>query len=254
MTAATSPRVNLMPPEIAEAARFRQIQALLGAGIGLAVVVVALLYLNAHNSVSSAQTELDQAVQQQASLQTKLDSLASVAQTFAAVEARQAMLSQAMGSEVRWSGVLSDLSIRMPSNVWLTGLTVTETPATAAAPASAQTLGGTAPAASAPVAIGTLTFSAFGLKHDDVAAWLDAMAKEPKFSNPAFTSSTETAIGAHPAVNFSGTVTLNSTALSGRYAPPAGAAAPASTAPATSAPATDDGGISTVPGTGIAAP
>jgi Tfp pilus assembly protein PilN len=177
-----------------------------------------------------------------------------VAQTFAAVEARQAMLSQAMGSEVRWSGVLSDLSIRMPSNVWLTGLTVAETPPAAAAAPAAQTLGGAAPAASGPVPIGTLTFSAFGLKHDDVAAWLDAMAKEPKFSNPTFTSSTETDIGQHPAVSFSGVVTLNSTALSGRYAAPAGAAASATTTPTTSAPATDDGGISTVPGTGIAAP
>ena len=35
VTGAASPHVNLMPPEIAEAARFRQIQALLGRGYGI---------------------------------------------------------------------------------------------------------------------------------------------------------------------------------------------------------------------------
>jgi Tfp pilus assembly protein PilN len=245
MTAGVSPRVNLMPPEIAEAARFRQIQVLLGAGVGLAVVVVALLYLNAHSKVSTARDELDQAVQQQASLQVKLNSLDSVAQTFAAVQARQSLLNQAMGNEVRWSSLLSDLSIRMPSNVWLTGLTVTESQPAAAAPASPQTLGATTPAATGPVPIGSVSFTAVGLKHDDVATWLDAMAKETKFSNPTFSSSTEATIAAHPVVNFAGTVVLNSLALSGRYAVPAStSAAPTGTTPTTTG----------APGTGIAAP
>ena len=36
------------------------------------------------------------------------------------------MLQQAMGQEVLWSYVLNDLSLRIPSNVWLTGVQATE--------------------------------------------------------------------------------------------------------------------------------
>jgi Tfp pilus assembly protein PilN len=247
LTSGTSPRVNLMPPEIAEAARFRQVQAALGAALALVVVLVALLYLNAHGKVSSAKSELAQAQQQNSSLQAKLSSLASVQQTFNAVEAREALLAQAMGTEVRWSVVLSDLSIRMPSNVWLTHLGVSESATGAtSAPTTTQSLGAAAPAAATgPLPIGALTISGVGLKHDDVAAWLDAMAKESKFSNPTFTNSTEGTIGTHDVVNFSGGMVLNSSALSNRYVAPDTSQGSASSASTTTG---------SVPGTGTVAP
>ena len=206
-----------MPPEIAEAARFRQIQATLGIAVALTLVVVGLLYVHAHSKVASAQREVDQATQQQSILQSQLAGLASVQQTFTQVAARQSMLAQAMGSEVRWSGVLNDLSLRMPSNVWLTSLSVTETPPAVAAPTGPQTLGAAAPVATAPVPIGSITFVGVGLEHDDVATWLDAMARYTKFLDPIFTQSTEALIGTKSTVNFGSTASIDSLALSNRY-------------------------------------
>jgi Tfp pilus assembly protein PilN len=230
MTAAASPRVNLMPPEIAEAARFRQIQAALVGAVALAVVLVGFLYWHARSGLSGARSELDQAKQQQTSLQAQLASLASVQQTYADIQSKQAMLAQAMGTEVRWSFLLNDLSFRMPSNVWLTSMTVTET-ATAPTPATPATPGAPAPAtaaaAAAPVPIGTIVFNGVGLKHDDVAAWLDAMAKEKTFLDPTFSASSESAIGTRKVVDFSGEVTLNSLALSNRFAAPTASTTPA---------------------------
>ncbi|HWC33204.1 MAG TPA: PilN domain-containing protein [Mycobacteriales bacterium] len=213
----TMPRVNLMPPEIAQAARFRQVQVGLGAAVLAAVAVAGLLYVHEHSGVAAAKDELAAAQQTNASLQTKLASLNAVKETFAAVQARQAMLTTAMGSEVRWSFILNDLSFRMPSNVWLTNLSVSPTSTTAAPPAAPATLGSSAaPAAVVPIA--TITFSGIGFKHDDVAAWLDSMAKEKSFSDPTFGNSTESTVGTHPVVDFSSTVIVTSVAESGRYA------------------------------------
>ncbi|MGN6474233.1 MAG: PilN domain-containing protein [Mycobacteriales bacterium] len=223
MTAAP-PRVNLMPPEIAEAERFRQVQFILAGAVLLAVVVVGFLSWNAHSKVASAKSELQSAQDAQAGLQSKLASLASVRTTFAEVQAKQSLLAQAMGTEVRWSFVLNNLSFRMPSNVWLTSMAVSQTPG-GTATAGPSTLGGAAPAPVAVQPIGTVTFSGVGLKHDDVAAWLDAMAKVTGFTNPIFNSSQEATINNHPTVNFGGSVTMTSALYSHRFSAPAAAAA-----------------------------
>jgi hypothetical protein len=49
------PSVNLMPAEIAEAARFRRLQFAMGAAVLGAVVVVGALYVHGKSSVSDAQ-------------------------------------------------------------------------------------------------------------------------------------------------------------------------------------------------------
>jgi Tfp pilus assembly protein PilN len=202
------PRVNLMPPEIAEGARLRQVQLAGGLAVLLAIVIVVLLYLNAHKGVSSAQDSLNQATAQQTSLQEKLASLAPVQQTLAEVNAKQALLAEGMGEEVRWSYVLNDLSLRMPSDVFLTSMSVTETATPGTPPPAAGT---------APIQIGSISFGSVGLSHDDVAAWLDSLAKEHGFAAPIFTSSTEAAVGTKGYVSFASSVEIMSNALSYRY-------------------------------------
>jgi Tfp pilus assembly protein PilN len=219
-TNAAMPRVNLMPPEIGEAARFRQVQIGLGAAVVAAIAIVAALWWNAHSGVSSAKQELEAAQAQNVSLTAQLRSLDSVKETFAAVQARQTMLSTAMGNEVRWSFVLNDLAFRIPNNVWLTNMTVQEAAPAPAAAGPTSLAGGTSTEA-APVPIGTLSFTGIGLKHDDVAVWLDALAKQKNFLDPIFSNSTESAIGERKTVNFASSVTLTSGALSHRYDVPA---------------------------------
>ena len=46
------PKVNLLPPEIAETARFRKVQMGLGGGVLAAIGVVAMLYVGATGSLS----------------------------------------------------------------------------------------------------------------------------------------------------------------------------------------------------------
>jgi Tfp pilus assembly protein PilN len=210
------PRVNLLPPEIAEVRRMRRIQLGLGGAVLGAVGVVALLYVAASSSVSSAQTDLDNANAKHAVVQAETAKYSQVTAVYARAAAAQAMLTQAMGEEVRYSQFLNDLSLSVPENVWLKNITFTQTGA--AAPAG--------PAAAAnpltAAGIGTVTFTGVGFQHDDVAVWLESLASQKGYANPYFSSSTEALLGTRKTVNFTSTVSLTPAAYSGRYAKPIG--------------------------------
>ena len=117
------------------------------------------------------------------------------------------MLTEAMGEEVRYSQLMSDLSLSVPENVWLTNLTFAQAEVPAA-------VGGTEPG------IGSLTVSGVGFSHDDVALWLESLAG--RYGNPYFSSSTESLIGPRTVVNFESTAALTPAAYSGNYTSPAG--------------------------------
>jgi len=203
------PRVNLLPPEIAERTRFRRIQYGLGGGVLATVGVVALLYLVAVGSVNDAASELETTNTRNTALQAETAKYADVQRVYGEAAAAQAMLTQAMGEEVRFSQYLNDLSLTVPENVWLKNVTFAQAPAPAAT-------GSTVPG------IGTVSFTGVGYKHDDVAVWLESLAGQKGYVNPYFTNSTKALIGNRSTVNFTSTVTMTADALSGRYTTPAG--------------------------------
>lgn len=209
------PRVNLMPTEIAEAAKFRRFQfAMAGAGVA-AVVLVGFLSVQASASVSSAKSQLAAAQQQHTVLQSQLASLSPVRDVYSQVAAKQAMLRQAMGGEIRWSYYLTDLSLRIPDNVWLTSITATETQASQS---SAPKLIATPQSTSVlPTGIGTVQFAGVAFSHNDVANWLDSLAKEKGYTNVYFSNATRAVIATKPVVDFASSVTMTTAALSGRY-------------------------------------
>ena len=213
---ATMPRVNLLPAEIAEAARFRRLQFAMGAAVIGAVVVVGGLYVHGKSAVSDAQSQVTAAQAERAKVQQELTNLSGVSAVYAQVAAKQAMLQQAMGQEVDWSKYLSDLSLRIPDNVWLSNVTVTQS-ATGLAGAPAAV-----PGSVTPTGIGTITFSGIAFSHDDVATWLDMLAKERGFANAYFSNSTKALIGKKSVVNFASSADLTDVAKSGRFTKSAG--------------------------------
>ena len=203
------PRVNLLPPEIAEAAKLRRIQVGLGGAVLAAVGVVALLYVGASSSVTQAQESVDAAATKNAALQSETAKYRDVTAVYARAAAAQAMLTQAMGEEVRYSQFLNDLSLSVPDNVWIKSLSFAQAP-------TAPGIGTAVPG------IGTVTVNGVGFKHDDVAVWLESLASQKGYTNPYFTNSTEALLGTRKTVNFTSTATLTPAAYSGRYTKPAG--------------------------------
>ena len=218
-TLAMLPRVNLLPPEIAAAQRLRAVQAGLGAGVLAALVVVGGLFVVATGQQHGAQSDLDTAKAKGTSLQAEQAKYADVPKVYAEVDARNAQLTQAMGKEVRWSYFLNDLSLRTPAKVWLTNMVVTEAIDDSTVPAPAPVAGG---AAWGTTGIGTVTFSGHGYTHNDVAAWLRALASQPGLTQPYFTQSQQQAIGDTPSVTFDSQAVITDKALSGRFTDKAG--------------------------------
>lgn len=213
----TMPSVNLMPAEIAEAARFRRFQLAMGGAAVAAVAIVGALYVHGHSAVSDANKQVVAAQQAHAAAQAELAKLSGVSDVYAQVAAKEAMVTQAMGQDIDWSSYLSDLSLRIPDNVWLTSINATE---------SDTGLTGAAPTPSTgsltPAGIGTISFIGVAFSHDDVATWLDMLAKEKGYSNAYFSNSTKAAIGQKSVVNFNSSVVLSDDAKSNRYTKPAG--------------------------------
>lgn len=201
------PRVNLLPPEIAERRAFRQVQAGLGGAVAAAVVALGFLVVAAGSGVTKANEDLASAQTQNASLRKQTAQYANVNAIYAAAAAAEAQLSTAMGDEVRFSQMLNDFSLAIPSTVWVTSLSLS----TGAVSAPTAT-----PAATPE--IGTLTVAGMGFSHNDVAVWLEAIAGLKAFSDPYFGASSESLIAGRTVVSFSSTAGINSTALSGRYA------------------------------------
>jgi Tfp pilus assembly protein PilN len=183
------------------------------------VLVVGALVLAAAGQVSDAQDSLDTAKARGTALQAETNKYADVPAVYAAVDAKEAQLSLAMGKEVRWSYFLNDLSLITPGKVWLETLTVTENvdpaPLTAAAPVA-----GTTPTAAA--GIGTIAVSGRGFQHNDVAAWLRALAGQKGLSNPYFTLSEQDTFGVDEPIRFDSQAALTDEALSHRYTDKAG--------------------------------
>ncbi len=214
---AATPRVNLLPPEIAEARTVRKVRIGLGAAAVASLAVAGLLFLSASRDADQAQQELDASNARSAQLQAKTAEYAEVPKVIAQVEAAKAQVSQAMGQEVRWSYYLNDLSLTVPKRVWLTSMSVTQNvdqvagaPAVAADPLN-------------PVGLGSITFEGRAYRHNDLAAFLESLAKQDGYTAPYFSDSTVEPIGDRDdAVRFTSTVTLTDDALSGRWTPKAG--------------------------------
>jgi Tfp pilus assembly protein PilN len=206
----TLPRVNLLPPEIGEQRRFRHVQVGLGGAVLASLVVVGALLVAAGAQVGKAQDDLDANKAHAAVLQANVDQYADVPLVLGQVEAARAQLGQAMGQEVRWSYFLNDLSLKIPQHVWLDSMTVSSAAtAVAATPTVSQY---------AAVGIGNVAFEGHAYSHNDVAAWLNSLAKQKGYTQPYFSDSTIAPLGTNKdAVKFASQVTLTEDALSKRY-------------------------------------
>ena len=218
LAAVTLPSVNLLPPEITEAIRFRRVQAGLAAGVVTTLGLVGLLYVGANGAVGDAQRDVDAASAEQTTLRAETAGYADVTQTYARVAAAKQMLVQAMGSEVRYSRFLNDLSLSIPPDVWLTNATWSQGDATAtAAVPTAATTTTTGTTATGATPLGTVTLTGVAKNHDDVAVWLEQLAAQKGYAEPYLQSSTEVLLAEKKVVNWSTTVQLTPDALSGRY-------------------------------------
>ena len=200
------PRVDLLPPEIGQAARARQAKIAAGGVVALVALGVAGVWYVSSQATADAQTDLEAAQATGASLDAEIAQFAEVRQVTQQVADTRAQLALAMAPEVLWSTYLTDLSLTVPDQTWLTEMTVSRQ---VAEPAQPDGTGGS-------TALGVVQFLGGGDVHEDTAVWLESLSDQTGYANPYFTVSQLEEDGrAH--VTFDSTVTVTPAALSGRY-------------------------------------
>jgi len=177
---ATLPRVNLLPPEIAEAAQFRRLQTILGVAVGVTLLLIGALWFLSRGAVSSAQADLARTQAQTVALQAQVNQYSDVPAMAQQVATAKVQLATAMAPEVRWSFYLNDLSLTIPDGVRLTDLNLSEPFAT--------TLGSGTPATTTGVeggvGIGSIDYSGKANSWDSVAKWLQVQTHEWGVTEP----------------------------------------------------------------------
>jgi hypothetical protein len=227
------PRIDLLPRRLVEQRLVRRQRTGIGAAFLILLVLLGVWYLLETQSLHDAQAEADQEQATASALRVqraKLQPLADLEDQIAAADELRATVYR---NEIRFSGVMRDISAIVPDDVWLTSMAVAFTDNATAAPAGAATTtpssGGApattpgSPGAGSPVA--SITFAGAGLEHVDVGGFLRALASGPKkdgqqvYLNPYFTTSDKEDETGQAMVTFSATVDLSSAAYSGRYQP-----------------------------------
>lgn len=214
------PRVNLLPPEIAADRRFRVLQAGLGVAILVALLIIGGIYLLAAAAQGRAEDELAVSQAAQVKLDREVAQYAEVPAVFAQVAKAETQLKTAMGSEVRWSNYLSDLTSRVPADVALTRIEFMQKPS-----GNVTTVGGVD---TGGAIIANIDYKGVALapgangSRANLATWLESLAKHKSYANPYFVLSEADPKKKTPIVEFSSSVDVNEQALSRRYLTPKG--------------------------------
>ncbi len=189
-------RINLLPPELAQRKRARQILSSLGAGGIVLVAVLGLFYGVQAARLAAERNRLEVQQEKNDALQAKIGQLAAVDRAQRELARRTDLLASLTQREIRWSTVLSDVSLVIPSDAWLTNLTGTVN-ATAAADDEGTTILGN-------IALNGVTFS-----HVDVAKWLTRLSSVEQFTFPYLSLSQKGELAEVLVVNFNSSVQLS---------------------------------------------
>ena len=163
-------QVNLLPSDVRERQRSRRLVAAAIAGVGAVVALLFFVFVLQSARLSNAEQKLRAQQAVNADLQTKITGLQRYAVLKQTVAAREALTEAALSGQVAWSGVLRDVSMVIPNQMWLTAFN-------ASINDTSNVPGGSSGASSAPqVALpsmaGTMQFQGMASDFPTVARWL----------------------------------------------------------------------------------
>jgi Tfp pilus assembly protein PilN len=208
--------VNLLPRQQVEQTRERPNAVALGAGIGGAVVLLALVggFLLANRSVDRQRQDLSTA--KAALAATPAHHVSTQVQAFRSSlltqrEQRSLALAAALGKRVAWDRILRRVALVLPNDVWLTNV-VASVPLTSSATAlttgpttTTTTTPSTTPASTPsafPAAPTALTISGTTYSQAGVARLLERLEVLPDLQNVQLQQSLAAVIGNQRVVNF----------------------------------------------------
>jgi Tfp pilus assembly protein PilN len=194
-------KINLLPPELIERQKARR-QTTIVAVVGfLVIVLLGFFYILQQIKLSGLDEDLAAQQARNDDLTAQVNDLKRFDELLAEIADREDLLVILLENEVRWSGVLRDLSLVIPGTAWLESLEAqVDDPLTAVAAdplvPTDQDL------------VGAISFIGHADRHPTVAEWLTALEKIRGFLNPWISESILEPIGDVPVVKFTSTVDL----------------------------------------------
>jgi Tfp pilus assembly protein PilN len=209
-------RIELLPASHLDRRQHRRALATVVLAGLLLLLLVAVWWFMLGLKINDARDELARARARNRELQAEIDSLQRFAQLEAEVRAKQQALTQVMAGDVDWPGVLSEVAMVIPGEVWLTNMT-----ASAGQTEGATTVG----TETAPVRInerqpfGRIQFTGRSLSMSGVARWLVRLGSVREFVALWLNSANETTtttVGIE-VVDFDSTLEMSDAAASRRF-------------------------------------
>lgn len=196
-------QINLLPKEIAERRRAREITLMLGfMGLALLAILVMVFFIQ-QARLGGERGRLEDAERQNAALQRRVNGLQQFARSQQTLRNKEQLLVRLTQNEVRWSVLLNDVAVAIPSDVWLTNFS-----------GSVQVPSGQArPTAAGPIPLGTVTVTGSTFTHLDVARWLARLAGVREFVFPYLSLSSKSGDGTEEIVQFNSSFQLSDAAL-----------------------------------------
>lgn len=217
---AAMPRVNLLPPEIAEAAKLKRLKSVLLVLLVAVLGLVVLGFLMASGQIGAAEDDLAAAEDQGAKLQAETAEYAEVPEVLGAVQVAQNNLVTASAPEIRWSFYLNDLSLTIPSTTRIASMTaVNQLAAIQVNGAAAETTGsGMTPLGQ--VSVGSVSFTGMSTDLDAIAAWLQSLSRQDGYIEPTLSSATKAELTdtVGEFYDVESTTQMSADAVSGRFA------------------------------------
>ena len=198
-------RINLLPPEIRERQRARRrVVAVVAVGL-VVLLLLGGFYLLQLMRLNDLRDDLEAQQARNNELRAQIAELQDVAALQQQLADSQQLLADLLANQVYWSGILRDISLVIPGETWLNGLTGTLLGAEEGTEVEA-----------APGLVGSISFTGFAFDHRDVALWLSRLEDVRGFINPWLATSTKTLIEETEVVNFTNSVDLSEQSLARR--------------------------------------
>jgi type IV pilus assembly protein PilN len=199
-------QVNLLPSDLRERQRVRrQTFGVAAAGVVVLLLVAVFFFLQVMR-LRDVESDLEAQRAENAQLESDISRLLRFQEVLDQLAARRELLSGILENEVSWSGVLRDVSLVVPSQVWIQDMSGSVTvPTGGTAPEAAE---GTQPTG----LIGNITFNGVSLDTPGVALWLTRLEDVQGWANAWLSSATKAELAGSEVVNFSTSVDLTADA------------------------------------------
>jgi Tfp pilus assembly protein PilN len=169
-------QVNLLPPEILEAQRWRRTTGLVAAAGAVLLGLIFLFYLMQVGTLGNVRDDVEAQEATNQQLRAQIADLQRFEDLQVRAQAKQELLAATFRGEASFSGLLMDLSRVIPSDAALNSLAVTITPPTA------EDDPATDPAA--PGFVGTITTAGEAQGFDTLSTWLTRLEQVQGWVNP----------------------------------------------------------------------